>query len=108
MSPIDFPPLSPACTFSSRTSPAVLVLVNRPTEPTPLAPIGSLGMTVELPVSTPELEETLHRDRESLVRDALLWQRWVRYAGLLALVVLALVLGERSNRAMLMPLAAVA
>jgi len=108
MSPIDFPPLSPDCTFSSRTSPAVLVLVNRPTEPTPLAPIGSLGMTVELPVSTPELEETLHRDRESLVRDALLWQRWVRYAGLLAVVVLALVLGERANRDMLIPVVLVA
>jgi len=67
-----------------------------------------MGMTVELPVSTPELEETLHRDRESLVRDALLWQRWVRYAGLLALVVLALVLGERSNRDMLIPVASVA
>src|SRR6476620_8299082 len=67
---------------------------------------GGMGMTVELPVS--ELEETLHRDRESLVRDALLWQRWVRYAGLLALVVLALVLGERSNRDMLIPVASVA
>ena len=67
-----------------------------------------MGMTVEMPVSTPELEETLHRDRESLVRDALLWQRWVRYAGLLALVVLALFLGERSNRDMLIPVASVA
>jgi diguanylate cyclase (GGDEF)-like protein len=69
---------------------------------------GAMGMTVELPVSTPELEETLHRDRESLVRDALLWQRWVRYAGLLALVVLALVLGERANRDMLVPVVSVA
>lgn len=69
---------------------------------------GGMGITVELPVSTPELEETLHRDRESLVRDALLWQRWVRYAGLLALVVLALILGERSNRDMLIPVASVA
>jgi diguanylate cyclase (GGDEF)-like protein len=71
-------------------------------------PGAVMGMTVELPVSTPELEETLHRDRESLVRDALLWQRWVRYAGLLALIVLALVLGERSNRDMLIPVALVA
>jgi diguanylate cyclase (GGDEF)-like protein len=69
---------------------------------------NAMGMTVELPVSTPELEETLHRDREALVRDALLWQRWVRYAGLLALVALALLLGERSNRDMLIPVASVA
>ncbi|HKH92037.1 MAG TPA: GGDEF domain-containing protein [Gemmatimonadaceae bacterium] len=67
-----------------------------------------MGMTVEMAVSTPELEETLHRDRESLVRDALLWQRWVRYAGLLALILLALLLGERSNRDMLIPVALVA
>src|SRR5688572_24310899 len=69
---------------------------------------GAMGMTVELPISTPELEETLHRDRESLVRDALLWQRWVRYAGLLAIVLLALVLGERRNAELLTPLALVA
>jgi diguanylate cyclase (GGDEF)-like protein len=69
---------------------------------------GPMGMTVELPVSTPELVEALHRDRESLVRDALLWQRWVRYAGLLALIVLALVFGERANRDMLIPVTLVA
>jgi diguanylate cyclase (GGDEF)-like protein len=73
-----------------------------------MSAIPALGMTVELPVSTPELVEALHRDRESLVRDALLWQRWVRYSGLLALVVLALVLGERANRDMLLPVASVA
>ena len=71
-------------------------------------PGAVMGMTVEMPISTPELEETLHRDRESLVRDALLWQRWVRYAGLLALITLALVLGERANRDMLIPVAMVA
>jgi diguanylate cyclase (GGDEF)-like protein len=67
-----------------------------------------MGMTVELPVSTPELVEALHRDRESLVRDALVWQRWVRYAGLLAVVLLALLLGERPNESLLLPLASVA
>jgi hypothetical protein len=76
--------------------------------PLQAVPGAAMGMTVEMPAATPELEETLHRDRESLVRDALLWQRWVRYAGLLALVVLALLLGERSNRDMLIPVALVA
>jgi hypothetical protein len=44
--------------------------VNSPTEPITLQAIPSaLGLTVELPaVSAPEIEETLHRDRESLVR----------------------------------------
>jgi diguanylate cyclase (GGDEF)-like protein len=42
------------------------------------------------------------------VRDALLWLRWVRYAGLLALVALALIFGERANRDMLLPVASVA
>ena len=65
---------------------------------------GQMGMTVELPVSTPELVEALHRDRESLVRDALLWQRWVRYAGLTAVVLLALLLGERPRAETMIPL----
>jgi diguanylate cyclase (GGDEF)-like protein len=67
-----------------------------------------MGLTIELPVSTPELAEALHRDREALVREALLWQRWVRYAGLLAIVLLALLLGERANADVLAPLATVA
>ena len=70
--------------------------------------MGQMGLTVELPVSTPELVEALHRDRESLVREALLWQRWVRYAGLLAIVLLALLLGERPNADVLAPVATVA
>jgi diguanylate cyclase (GGDEF)-like protein len=83
--------------------------VNRPTETDQMPAItGQMGMTVELPVSTPELVEALRRDRESLVRDALLWQRWVRYAGLLAIVLLALLLGERANSAMLTPVLLVA
>jgi diguanylate cyclase (GGDEF)-like protein len=42
-----------------------------------------------------------------LVREALLWQRWIRYLGLLVLVVLALVFG-REPAAMLLPVAGVA
>ena len=40
-----------------------------------------------------------------LVREALLWQRWVRYLGLLAMVVLALAFGNGSRFAMLLPIA---
>ena len=67
-----------------------------------------MGMTVEMPATTPELVEALHKDREELVREALLWQRWVRYAGLLALVLLALLLGERARASMLVPVMLVA
>ena len=41
---------------------------------------------VELPVTTPELIDALRLDRYALMRDALLWQRGVRYASLVALV----------------------
>jgi diguanylate cyclase (GGDEF)-like protein len=70
--------------------------------------VGQMGMTVELPASTPELVDALQRDRESLVREALVWQRWVRYAGLLAIVLLALLLGERPTASLLAPVALVA
>jgi diguanylate cyclase (GGDEF)-like protein len=40
-----------------------------------------------------------------LVREALLWQRWVRYLGLLAMVVLSLAFGNGSRMAMLLPIA---
>jgi diguanylate cyclase (GGDEF)-like protein len=79
----------------------------RPTVTDQMPAIGQMGMTVELPVSTPELVDALQRDREALVREALLWQRWVRYAGLLAMVLLALLLGERPNDGLIAPVTAV-
>lgn len=63
-----------------------------------------IGTTLELPLSTPELVETLRHDREVLAREALLWQRWVRYAALAALVVLALAFGEGTRTTMLLPI----
>ncbi len=64
-----------------------------------------IGTTLELPSATPELEDALRHDREVLVREALLWQRWVRYVALLAVVLLALAFGNGSRLAMLGPLA---
>ena len=63
-----------------------------------------IGTTLELPSSTPELVEALRHDREVLVREAILWQRWVRYLALLALVTLALLLGSGTWTAMLFPI----
>jgi diguanylate cyclase (GGDEF)-like protein len=63
-----------------------------------------IGTTLELPSSTPELMDALRHDRQALMRDAILWQRWIRYIGLLALVLLALSLGAYSVEQMLQPL----
>ncbi len=65
-----------------------------------------IGTTLELPSTTPELVESLRHDRQVLVREALLWQSWVRYAALLAVVVLALAFGSRDRVAMLVPIVA--
>jgi diguanylate cyclase (GGDEF)-like protein len=64
-----------------------------------------IGTTLELPSTTPELVEALRHDREVLVREALLWQRWVRYIALLAVVALALVFGDATGGTMLLPMA---
>src|SRR5690349_12553014 len=52
------------------------------------------GPAVELSSNTPEFVEALRHDRQALVRDALLWQRWVRYIGLATFVVMALAFGR--------------
>ncbi|MDB4917011.1 MAG: hypothetical protein JWM95_4655 [Gemmatimonadetes bacterium] len=63
-----------------------------------------IGTTLELPSTTPELVESLRRDRELLVREALLWQSWVRYAALVAVVALALAFGSRDRITMIVPI----
>ena len=63
------------------------------------------GTTLELPSTTPELMEALRHDRQLLVREALLWQRWVRYLALLAVVTLALAFGDGARTIMLFPIA---
>jgi diguanylate cyclase (GGDEF)-like protein len=70
--------------------------------------VGQSGTTLELPPSTPELVDALRRDAQALVRDVLLWQRWVRYIGLLAIVALALTFGRNDRMAMLVPVSGVA
>ena len=67
-----------------------------------------IGTTLELPSTTPELVEALAHDREVLVREALLWQRWVRYAALAAMVALSLAFGSQNRVAMVLPIGAVA
>ena len=64
-----------------------------------------IGTTLELPSTTPELVEALRHDREVLVREALLWQRWVRYVALLSVVALALAFGDDARTVMLLPIA---
>jgi diguanylate cyclase (GGDEF)-like protein len=68
---------------------------------------GPQGTTLELPVTTPELMDALRQDRYALMRDALLWQRGVRYAGLLALVALSLGFGRADRWSALLPISAV-
>ncbi len=63
-----------------------------------------IGTTLELPSSTPELVEALRHDREVLVREALLWQRWVRYSALAALVSLAIAFGDGARTTTLLPI----
>lgn len=63
------------------------------------------GAAVELSTNTPEFVEALRHDRQALVRDALLWQRWVRYLGLATFVVMSLAFGRESWAQMIRPLA---
>ena len=65
------------------------------------------GSTLEYPATTPELVEALRHDRQALVREAILWQRWIRYLAFLALITLALAFGRERVR-MLLPVAGVA
>ena len=80
-----------------------------PVDPDPQAPAvnQTSGPTLEMPVSTPELVEALRHDRQALVREAILWQRWIRYLGFIALVAMAFVFG-RDRSGMLLPMGAIA
>ncbi len=77
------------------------------TDPRSSAGIQVTGPTLEYPATTPELVEALRHDREALVCEAILWQRWIRYLGFLALLALALAFGRERAR-FLLPAAGVA
>src|SRR3954469_14868641 len=58
----------------------------------------------ELPTLSPELGDALLGEQAKLRCEVLLWQRWVRYLALGAMVLLSLVLGSNVQSA-LVPLA---
>jgi diguanylate cyclase (GGDEF)-like protein len=58
-------------------------------------------MTLELPVSTPEMVHALRHDRVALMREAILWQRPIRLVALGAIVALALAFGREDRLATL-------
>ena len=60
-----------------------------------------IGTTLELPSATPEIVDALRHDREVLVKDALLWQQWVRYVALIAMAALAVAFGAGTRTAMM-------
>ena len=49
--------------------------------------------------SYPQLEEALRRDRAEMQRQVLLWQRWIRYAAVIATAVIIALFGARLDAA---------
>src|SRR4051812_46655164 len=74
------------------------------TAPLPLT-TGTMRVTQELPMISVELGEALFNEQAKLRCEVLLWQRWVRYLALGAMVLLSLVFGSGVENA-LIPLAA--
>lgn len=69
---------------------------------------GAGGGSLELSSNTPEFVEALRHDRQALVREAVLWQRWIRYMGLLALVAMSVAFGRADRGRMILPMAGIA
>src|SRR5439155_25052440 len=63
-------------------------------------------VTQEMPLVSAELGETLLRDQADLRREVLLWQRWVRYLALGALIVLSLIFGGSTIQEEIIPIGA--
>src|SRR5512143_4058269 len=65
------------------------ILTERDEEPMALSPL-TMRVTQELPMVSVELGEALLLEQANLRREVLLWQRWVRYLALGAMVLLSL------------------
>lgn len=63
--------------------------------------------TAEYPAVPPELRDALHREQTSLNREVVIWQRWVRYLALGAMLLLSVAFGS-SVQAALVPIAVIA
>lgn len=73
----------------------------------PAPPQLSARVTQELPLISIELSEALVAEQATLRREVLLWQRWVRYLALGAMVLLSLVFSSTIDDA-LIPIAVIA
>ncbi|HEV8496477.1 MAG TPA: GGDEF domain-containing protein [Gemmatimonadaceae bacterium] len=81
-------------------------LIQRDDDPMALNP-PTMRVTQELPMVSVELGEALLAEQASLRREVLMWQRWVRYLALGAMVLLSL-LYSSTMQAALTPLALLA
>src|SRR4051812_4093759 len=70
-------------------------------------PTQTMRVTQELPMISVELGEALLEEQAKLRCEVLLWQRWVRYLALGAMVLLSILFGTTATDALL-PLAVVA
>ena len=59
------------------------------TTPTDLAPLAT-SVTCEQSIDLEELGDALYLEQQALRHDVMLWQRWVRYLALGAMVLLSL------------------
>jgi diguanylate cyclase (GGDEF)-like protein len=78
-----------------------------PTDAPPVTQPPTMRVTQEMLAVSADLRETLLKEQASLRREVLLWQQWVRYLALGAMVLLSLLLGSSVQNA-LAPLAILA
>ena len=76
------------------------------TTPTDLAPLAT-SVTGEQSIDLEELGDALYLEQQTLRHDVMLWQRWVRYLALGAMVLLSLAFGT-IEQAALIPLTVIA